>query len=372
MQNPTVALLTWYMEVKRDLPWRTTKDAYAIWLSEIILQQTRVNQGMSYYMAFLEAYPNVESLANAPIEAVFKIWQGLGYYSRARNLHATAQHVAFNLKGSFPRTANELKTLKGIGPYTAAAIASIAFNEPEAAVDGNVFRVISRYYELDIPVDTPQGVNYVSQKAHLWLDKLNPGDFNQALMELGATICTPKAPNCIACPIQTNCSAFQHNTMLNYPVKAKRVKVKSRYINYIMLYNEDGFYFTPSAEKDIYKGLFSLYKAENEATMNLAQIQNHLQNLGFELENEPVAVWQTKHILTHQKLEVTFWMVEIKNLLKIYNKFLICNWKSYSEKPTSKLTSLFFQFLENQLNNINYANIKQSITDWKLRQGSRG
>ena len=219
-------ILKWYHKEHRNLPWRASKDPYNIWLSEIILQQTRVSQGLGYYIKFNTTFPTIKDLAIAHEQQVLKLWQGLGYYSRARNLHATAKHIHFNLKGLFPDNYKDLLKLKGVGPYTASAISSICFNEKRAAVDGNVYRVLARVFSIKTPINSSQGIKEFQQLADSLISKRDPGDYNQGLMELGATVCTPKKVDCIKCPINSLCIAKSQNTIYQFPVKEKKIKIK--------------------------------------------------------------------------------------------------------------------------------------------------
>ena len=225
LQPSATALLAWYDRHQRPLPWRANRDPYAVWLSEIILQQTRVDQGTQYWQRFIDRWPTVGDLAQAPLEDVLKTWQGLGYYARARNLHKAARAVLETHRGAFPTTYSALLTLPGIGPYTAAAVASICFNEPVAAVDGNVQRVMTRFFGSDVPVDRPAGARWVAESATAMLDAGRPGDFNQAVMELGATVCTPAAPRCTACPLHGACASGPEGARAR-PVKAGRTRVE--------------------------------------------------------------------------------------------------------------------------------------------------
>ena len=229
------SLIKWYLQNKRDLPWRNTVNPYPIWLSEIMLQQTRVAQGMPYFMAFMEAFPTVFDLANAEEEQVLKLWQGLGYYSRARNLHATAKYIATELKGDFPPNYNQLLQLKGVGEYTAAAIASFAYNEPVAVVDGNVFRVLSRYFNMDNDISDGK----TKKEFQILAQELLPNDkaalFNQAIMEFGALQCVPKNPDCENCIFSNSCAALQHKKVNILPVKSKKTKVTNKFFNYLIL-----------------------------------------------------------------------------------------------------------------------------------------
>ena len=225
-------LINWYSVNKRELPWRQTIDPYYIWLSEIILQQTQVAQGLPYYVKFTEEFPSVFHLAKAQEGHVLKLWQGLGYYSRARNLHTTAKYIAAELKGEFPNNYKDLLKLKGIGDYTASAIASICFNKPEAVVDGNVYRVLSRYFGIDTPINSPKGAKEFKQLAQELIDKKDPATFNQAIMEFGATQCKPQSPDCTLCPFTSSCIAFNENRIIELPVKIKSGKAKKKYFNF--------------------------------------------------------------------------------------------------------------------------------------------
>ena len=223
--NLAKTLLIWYRQNKRDLPWRHTRNPYLIWLSEIILQQTRVAQGLSYYMRFTERFPTPAALAEADEDEVLKYWQGLGYYSRARNLHAAAK----SMQGVFPSTYEGVRALKGVGDYTAAAICSFAYKMPYAVLDGNVYRVLSRIFEIQTPIDSPAGKKEFSALAQKLLDKTHPDDYNQAIMDFGATVCTPVSPQCLLCPLADRCQAHLHGRVENFPVKQQKTKVASRY-----------------------------------------------------------------------------------------------------------------------------------------------
>ncbi len=249
-------LQEWYAIHKRDLPWRETRDPYHIWLSEVILQQTRVIQGLEYYRTFIRLYPRLEDLAGAAPDDVLKTWQGLGYYTRARNLHETAKFVTTRLKGVFPGTYMELLKLKGIGKYSAAAIASIAFREPVAVVDGNVSRVLSRIFGIDLPVDSTRGEEVLYKKASEILDKENPDIHNQAIMEFGALVCTPKNPNCRECPFPDNCVAFTMGKTGMLPVRNGKKQVRGRYFNYFYIINHGHTWISKRDKKDIWHSLY--------------------------------------------------------------------------------------------------------------------
>ncbi|MCW8941497.1 MAG: A/G-specific adenine glycosylase, partial [Flavobacteriales bacterium] len=228
-------LISWYKNNKRDLPWRNTINPYKIWLSEIILQQTRVNQGLSYYYKFIEHYPSVKDLANASEQEVLKLWQGLGYYSRARNLHATARIITENYDGIFPVDYKKILSLKGVGEYTAAAITSFAYNQPYPVVDGNVFRVLARIYGVDTPIDTPEGKKTFNGLANKLIDKKQAATYNQAIMEFGALVCTPKNPECENCIFNNICAALINQQIELLPLKSKKIKQTNRYFNYLII-----------------------------------------------------------------------------------------------------------------------------------------
>src|ERR1035437_3971325 len=228
-------LTLWYQQNKRDLPWRMNNDPYSVWVSEIILQQTRIDQGTAYYLRFIRRFPDIESLANSSEEEVLKMWQGLGYYSRARNMHHAARQIMTEFNGRFPDSYNIIRTLKGVGDYTAAAIASISFGSENVVIDGNVYRVLSRIFGIATPIDTTNGKKEFSILAHSLLDKQNPGIFNEALMEFGALQCVPRNPLCIQCPFQDRCVALKNNQIDQFPVKSKQPKQKNRYFNYLFI-----------------------------------------------------------------------------------------------------------------------------------------
>lgn len=291
-------IIRWYHKNKRDLPWRHTSDPYKIWLSEIILQQTRVQQGLPYYETFVKKFPTIHHLAEAREDVVMKTWQGLGYYSRARNLHFTAKYIAQKLKGIFPTKYEEIKKLKGIGEYTAAAIASFAFNEPHAVVDGNVFRVLSRYLGIRIPVDSTEGKKAFTQKSNLLIDKKDPGTFNQAIMEFGALQCVPQNPDCNKCPLKKDCRAYANNEIAMLPVKSQKVKVRNRYFNYFVVRKDGKTLIRKRTENDIWKNLYDFPMTETKKEMK--KIEGAIASKSF------------KHVLSHQVIYARFW--ELKTI----------------------------------------------------------
>ncbi len=260
------ALLTWHSTHHRPLPWKGEKNPYLVWLSEIILQQTRVEQGLPYFEKFKAAYPTVTDLANAPEDEVMKLWEGLGYYSRARNLHAAAKHIANELEGKFPGTYEGIRLLKGVGPYTAAAIASFAFDLPHAVVDGNVYRVLSRCFGIEEPIDSTAGKKLFAKLAQEILENAgtNPGSFNQAMMDFGATHCMPKVPKCGECPMQSKCIAFQKNRVDKLPVKSKKLVRRQRFFNYFLFHSEGKIFIKKRTGEDIWQNLYDFPLIESE------------------------------------------------------------------------------------------------------------
>jgi A/G-specific adenine glycosylase len=302
-------LTVWYQENKRDLPWRANNNPYLVWISEIILQQTRVDQGTNYFLRFTERFPDIRSLAAAPENDVLKLWQGLGYYSRARNLHLAARQVMADFNGVFPDSYNELIKLKGVGTYTASAIASIAFGLPYAAIDGNVYRVLSRIFGISTPVDSTQGKHEFSELANQVLNQKNPGLFNEAIMEFGALQCTPRNPDCGRCPFRDNCLAFAQNQIANLPVKIKKIKVKHRFFNYLFIRHEEYFYFEKRNERDIWHNMYQFPLIESHKSLTLQELLTN-ERVKSMFEGIKIAVDTVNpeviHILTHQKLHVRF------------------------------------------------------------------
>jgi len=313
MKHFSGILTRWYSQHKRDLPWRATKDAYLIWLSEVILQQTRVDQGMAYYLKFAGEFPTVSQLAKADNEKVMKLWQGLGYYSRARNLHTAAKMVHENFKGRFPSEYDDIRSLKGVGEYTAAAIASFAFNKPYAVVDGNVYRVLSRIFGIETPIDSTQGKKEFQQLAGELLDKKDPGTHNQAVMEFGAVQCKPVNPDCAVCPMNAHCYAFANKKVQELPVKAKKTKVRDRFFNYIVLKSSGNTVINKRVEKDIWTNLYDFPLIETPAEVNEEDFLASREWKKLIGKNSHVIRSVSapyKHILSHQKIYARFWEVE--------------------------------------------------------------
>ncbi len=304
-------LLSWFATNHRPMPWKGVRDPYIIWLSEIILQQTTVAQGTTYFEKFLQRYPSVKDLAKAPADDVMKLWEGLGYYSRARNLHATAKYISEELNDLFPITYDDILKLKGIGPYTAAAIASFAYDLPHAVLDGNVYRVLSRFFGIETPIDTTEAKHIFTELAHQVLDKKRSADFNQAIMDFGATLCTPVKPKCIQCPLQTECSAFQTNKVETLPIKSKKMIRRTRYFNYLVVNEGDSVYIRKRVEKDIWQDLYEFPVIETD---NLVEILRGIESSHFSIDLSKLRLLKKsqpyQQLLTHQKIVATFWEFE--------------------------------------------------------------
>jgi len=305
-------LVGWYRVHKRDLPWRETHDPYKIWLSEIILQQTRVAQGLPYYQRFLEKYPSIQALAHADEEAVLRLWQGLGYYSRARNLHACARMVVGELGGRFPSTYRELLHLKGVGKYTAAAIASIAFKEAVPVVDGNVYRVLARIFGVEEDITSAQGTKAFYTLARSLVPKEDADLYSQAIMDFGATHCTPVKPKCGSCIFVDHCVAFHTGRQHVLPIKRKKVKLKRRYLHYFVIQHGDQLYMKCRKDRDIWKGLYDFYVVEGRRAIAIDQLKDGLVML---LRHHTLSALEQpilyKHLLTHQQLHAHFWHFQV-------------------------------------------------------------
>jgi A/G-specific adenine glycosylase len=343
------ALEKWYFLNKRDLPWRTAKSAYEIWLAEIILQQTRVNQGLLYYHKFLQRFPDVDRLANAPLEDILKLWQGLGYYTRARNLHATAGIIVAKHKSRFPEDYNQLLLLKGIGEYTAAAIASIAFNIPVALVDGNVFRVLARLFGNLTPVDSPAAKKEFRRLAESILNKKNPGIHNQALMELGALVCLPRNPSCSSCPVHNECIAFKQNRVHEFPVKARKNKIRKRYFHYLHIQFAGNIFIRQRNLKDIWNSLYEFPLIETDRPVKPLTLYGEAQwKLLFNGTSHVVrAISKSfKHQLSHQTLHVKFYRVEIESVTSaLSGNFKCIDAETILDYPVSRLTEKYLETL---------------------------
>jgi A/G-specific adenine glycosylase len=341
-------LTDWYRLHKRDLPWRNTRSPYRIWLSEIILQQTRVNQGLQYYLRFVEKFPEVSDLAAASQDEVMKLWQGLGYYSRARNLHETARIIASQGQGAFPASYKELLKMKGIGPYTAAAVASLAYDEPVAVVDGNVLRVISRLFAISDPVDSPAGRSAIDEIAMKLLDVHEPGTHNQAMMELGAMVCLPRNPLCETCPVESRCIARQRGIVHEFPVKLEKRKPRSRYLTYLFFRDSHGnTLIRKRSGKDIWHSLYEFPLVETAGPLKKGELVKQdiyrelIVNAKVTVSDKPV---KYKHILSHQVLHCNFYRVST-------DEFPVASGESFLKVPVGSLHEYAVpRLIENYLN----------------------
>ena len=329
-------LIYWYLQNDRDLPWRKTKNPYFIWLSEIMLQQTRVKQGLSYYRAFTKEFPTVFDLAKASESEVLKLWQGLGYYSRARNLHFSAKYIANELNGKFPSNYEEIKKLKGVGDYTASAISSICFDEPQAVVDGNVYRVLARYFGINTPINSSKGIKEFKELAQTLIDSKQPAAHNQAIMDFGALHCKPQNPLCETCPLNDSCIALATKTMTELPVKEKKIKIKKRYFNYLVFITVDNqTVLSERKGKGIWQGLYEFPLIETEKSISKKELTIQI------VENENVVLFNEKdivHKLSHQHLYTKFWIVKKSKLQK--DKI---PWSSIDKYPVPILIANFLK-----------------------------
>lgn len=333
-------LIHWYLQNDRDLPWRKSKNPYFIWLSEIILQQTRVSQGLAYYLTFTKEFPTVFDLAKAPETKVLKLWQGLGYYSRARNLHHSAKYIVNELDGVFPTSYKELLKLKGVGDYTASAISSICFKEAQAVVDGNVYRVLSRYFNIDTPINSSKGIKEFKELAQTLIDPSLPGNHNQAVMDFGALCCKPQKPLCTTCVLNDSCGALQKNKVQVLPIKEKKIKIKKRYFNFLVIRSENGkTVLSQRKGKGIWEGLYEFPLVETEKSFELTVNSPELNKW----INNPIelTLFNTKeivHKLSHQHLYTKFWIIDVKNI-----SVDTVNWPDLEKYPVPILIANFLK-----------------------------
>jgi A/G-specific adenine glycosylase len=340
--NLSDELTRWYLANKRDLPWRDTTDAYVIWLSEIILQQTRVEQGMPYFYRFLEKYPDVGSFAAAEEGEILNLWQGLGYYSRGRNMLKTARQVMAEHNGHFPVQYNQLLKLKGIGEYTAAAISSFSVNEARAVVDGNVARVLARYFGIEEPINSTKGKKLFQSVADEVLDEEHPGLHNQAMMEFGAILCKPKNPDCGVCPVRAGCIAYQTNKVSVLPQKLKTVKIRERYFNYFLVTDGVTVLMRQRDESDIWANMFDLPLIETpeyttpEIVTKLLHLQGFAEGPAQLIRSYP----QKRHILTHQHIHAQFIHIEAHKI-KLEQKLFFIEVKKLKSLALPKIINTF-------------------------------
>jgi len=347
MQHFKQTLHHWYKLNKRELPWRYTKDPYKIWISEIILQQTRVQHGISYYEKFIERFPTIMNLAKANEDEVLKLWQGLGYYSRARNLHQAAKSIIKNFNGKFPDDYQDILSLKGIGPYTAAAIASIAFGLHHATVDGNVYRVLSRYFGIETPIDSTSGKKFFGNLADELILDSEPGMHNQALMEFGALQCVPKNPECGNCPLGHSCFAAANKMVNALPVKEKKTKQNERFFYYYLLDDGKYIYLEKRTANDIWKNLYQFPLIELDRNLSEAHIlEMNIPFIRSEFVNIVSVSGSKKHILSHQIIHARLIHVEISENAAIPKSFVKVKQKDISKFAIPRLLELFIEALD--------------------------
>jgi A/G-specific adenine glycosylase len=337
----------WFEQNCRNLPWRHTRDPYLIWISEIVLQQTRVNQGLEYFNRFVARFPTIQSLAEADEDEVMKYWQGLGYYSRARNLHTAACQIQQTYNGVFPSDYESVIKLKGIGEYTAAAICSFAYDQPYAVLDGNVFRVLSRVFDIETPINTPKAKKEFLLMAQSLLNEKNPAAHNQAIMEFGALQCVPSSPNCAECPLIIECVAYKTKKVNQLPIKIKKSTVKERYFNYFFIQYKGFTYIKKRIGNDIWKNLYEFPLIETavmQAVEDLIETESFknmflgVKNIQIETISAPI-----KHVLTHRIINAVFYTIKIDNendFLKEFVKIELSNLHTY---PVSRLIEIFIE-----------------------------
>lgn len=339
----------WYQENRRDLPWRNTRDPYKVWISEIILQQTRVAQGLDYYRRFIRRFPTVEELAAAAEDDVLRYWQGLGYYSRARNLHAAAKSIV--AAGGFPTQYKEVRALKGVGDYTAAAICSIAYHLPYAVVDGNVYRVLSRYLAIDTPIDSVSGKKLFAGVAQQMLDTRQPALYNQAIMDFGALQCVPKSPDCAVCPLNGSCAAVQQGRVAELPVKQHKTIVSDRYFHYIYIRIGDSVLLHQRRDKDIWRNLYEVPLIETDRAVEddeLAATSSWKELLSLFGNTVPVLRClrkEVRHVLSHRVIHASFWSMECEEDLPLEScrDYFWVRREELDKYAVSRLISLLFE-----------------------------
>lgn len=340
-------LINWYSDNKRSLPWRDTKDPYKIWLSEIILQQTQIKQGLPYYNKFIKLFPDVNSLSISSEQKVLKNWEGLGYYSRARNLHKASRKVVNEYDSKFPKTYEELITLPGIGDYSASAISSFSNNEIRPVLDGNVYRLISRLFEISSTINTTSSVKEFKKVLYKLISKNNPGDFNQAIMDFGSIVCRPKNPSCLSCIFNKNCLSFQNNTVFDFPVKKKKLAIKSRILNYLVVIDSNKkTIIKKRVKKDIWQNLYDFPLIESLETVNNQTIMDLLNsNYKSVFSFEKIYLDKTEnHKLSHQNLKLRFWIIKVSD--SIVHGVSINNLNNYPfPKPLFSFINTLDRFL---------------------------
>lgn len=339
----TTTLLDWFALNGRDLPWRHTHDPYAIWLSEIILQQTRIQQGMDYWLRFMQRWPQVEDLAAATEDEVLRMWQGLGYYSRARNLHTAAQQIVAN--GKFPDTVDSIKKLKGVGDYTAAAIGSIAFGLPAAVVDGNVYRVLARHYGIDTPINTTQGKKLFTELAQSLLPSDQPAEFNQAMMDFGAIQCTPVSPKCDICPLQETCEALRTGRISELPVKERKLKIQTVHLTYIYIRYNGKTAIRKRPAGGIWQGLWEPFAPPSPISEGKAYQTNNTHVPFGDFKGAVLLRKDVKHVLTHRILLADFYLLEVQEPPTLPDEYIWVDESDLDRYAFPRLIQILFESL---------------------------
>lgn len=348
-------LIQWYGHNKRTLPWRDVADPYCIWISEIILQQTRVSQGTDYYLRFVNRFPNVIELAGAHQDEVLKYWQGLGYYSRARNLHQTAKVIVEKFNGEFPHTHAEILSLKGIGEYTAAAICSFAYNMPYAVVDGNVYRVISRVFGIDTPIDSAVGKKEFAITAQQLLNKMDAGTHNQAIMEFGALHCVPVKPDCLNCTLKSYCKAYELELTDTLPIKQSKIKVRTRFFNYLFIRCQSNVYMRQRNENDVWQQLYEFPLIESDRLFDVSDVFQSKYLMGQTGVSLNSAVHDFKHILSHQRIFARFFSIEIQEPYIQCDDCFSIDIDAIHQYPISRLMELFLEKVNSRSEHVSKA-----------------
>ncbi|RAJ03863.1 A/G-specific DNA-adenine glycosylase [Chitinophaga skermanii] len=332
-------LLQWNRsQNSRSMPWKGIKDPYKIWLSEVILQQTRVEQGWKYYEAFTSKYPTVADLAEAADEDVFRLWQGLGYYARCKNMLAAARTIVSDFGGKFPKTYNEINTLKGIGSYTAAAIASFAYNLPHAVLDGNVYRVLSRYFGIDTPIDTTAGKKIFNELAQKLLPIDNASEYNQSIMDFGAVVCKPQQAQCSICPLAPNCAAFNTNSVSQLPIKSKKLQIKKRYFYYFLALYKNQVIIRKRPAKDIWENLHDFLLVEADGLTDIQQVTQKTGEFMLQTDFETVAISPIfKQQLTHQTIHAQFVQIKCSHQPTIPPGYQLVPWNALDDFAFPKI-----------------------------------
>ncbi len=340
-------LIKWDRNInKREMPWKGEKDPYKIWISEIILQQTRVQQGLDYYSRFIKTWPTVKKLAKAKEQEVYKLWEGLGYYSRCKNLIASAKYINDELSGRFPQKYHDILSLKGVGHYTAAAIASFAFNEPYAVVDGNVLRVLARFFGVDIPIDTAEGKKIFTKIANELIDKKNPAGYNQAIMDFGAVVCKPLVPLCSECPLMNKCIAFKKKLIPALPIKEKGIKIRKRFFNYLIIEIGKKFYINKRTKKDIWQNLYEFILIETDKLVSEKEFLKspEFNSLFCEADFTINKISKTfNQKLTHQTITGKFFHITLQKPVKSLSQYKAVSAKEFSLLPLPKFIASYLQ-----------------------------